>query len=148
MPITPLLWLFSKDTAYLVAVQIYSGFVWAGFEISSFNFIFDTTTPQKRATCVAYYNILSGIAIFLGAVAGGLIVRYNDIFWSKYLLVFLISFILRYLASFVFLPRLKEVREVEHIPYSRLFFNIISTMPTMGIVQNIIESRKRKRRGH
>jgi MFS family permease len=144
MPLTPLLWAFSRDIYYLIAVQFYSGFIWAGFEIASFNFIFDTTSPQKRASCVAYYNVINGVAIFTGSMIGGLLVRHNTLFWSKYILVFIISCVIRYVASFVFIPRLKEVREVEHIPYSRLFLKVISTMPTMGLSYSLIPFRKNK----
>jgi len=146
MPIVPLLWLFSKETIYIIIIQMYSGFIWAGFEIASFNFIFDTTTPQKRATCVAYYNVLNGAAIILGAMIGGLIVRYNNVFWSKYLFIFLVSFACRYVVSFIFLNKLKEVREVERIPYHKLFMHIITTMPTMGMVHNIIAFTKNSRK--
>jgi MFS family permease len=141
MPSVPLLWVFSGNVYYLVLIQIYSGFVWAGFELASFNFIFDTTTPQNRASDVAYYNVLNGVCIFAGSIIGGLMVRYNQVFWSKYLLIFIVSFIMRYVASFVFIPKLKEVRTVEEIPYSRLFFKIVSTMPTFGVVYSIIPFR-------
>ena len=138
MPITPLLWLFSQNIFYLIIIQIYSGFIWAGFEISSFNFFFDTTTSQKRATCVAYYNVINGVSILAGAMTGSLIVKYNSVFWSKYLLVFVVSCLLRYLASFIFIPRLREARPVEDIGYPRLFLEIISTMPASGLVYSLI----------
>ncbi|MDO8282250.1 MAG: MFS transporter [Thermodesulfovibrionia bacterium] len=143
MPLAPILWLFSSSVWYLLAVQIYAGFVWAGFEIASFNFIFDTTTPQKRATGIAYYNVINGVAIFAGSLIGGLIVRYNQIFWSNYLLVFVVSCIIRYIASFIFIPKLREVREVEHIPYSKLFLKVISTTPTIGLVYDLIPFKKK-----
>ncbi len=146
MPAVPALWLFSKDVYYIAAVQVYSGFVWAGFDIASFNFIFDTTSPRKRATCVAYYNVINGLAILCGAITGGLIIRYNDFFWSKYLLVFLISAVMRYLASFIFLPKLKEVRQVEAIPYAKLFFKVVSAMPTMGLLLGLVSFRKKDNR--
>lgn len=138
MPTMPLLWLFSGNLYYLIVIQMCSGFVWAGFELASFNFIFDTTSPEKRATCVAYYNVLNGLAILSGALIGSLIVKYNTMFWSKYLLVFLISFVLRYLVSFILIPRLKEVRPVEPIPYPRLFMRIITMMPTMSTIHHLI----------
>lgn len=134
MPLTPMLWIFSHNFWYLIAIQAYSGFVWAGFEISSFNFIFDTTTPEKRATCVAYYNVLSGIAIFSGAMLGGLVAKYNHVFWSSFLLVFLLSGMIRYMASFYFLPKLKEVREVKRISNKNLLLTVVTSMPTMGLV--------------
>jgi len=145
MPICPMLWLVSHSPIYLVFVQMFAGFAWGGFELSSFNFIFDTTKPKKRATCVAYYNVLNGIAIISGSLIGTFIVNHNNIFWSKYLLVFLLSGLLRYIASFTFLPKLKEVREVEHIPYHKLLFNIVTTIPTEGLVHTITTFRNKKK---
>ncbi|MBU0536005.1 MAG: MFS transporter [Nanoarchaeota archaeon] len=145
MPIVPLMWFFSSNAWHLVPVQIYSGFVWAGFEITSFNFMFDTTTHEKRATCVSYYNALNGGAIIAGALIGTLIVKYNNMFWSKYLLVFLVSFALRYVASFIFLAKLKEVRHVQKTSYEDVFFRVITSMPTMGIVHRIVTFRKKGR---
>ncbi len=143
MPIVPLLWFFSGNAWHLVPIQIYSGFVWAGFEISSFNFMFDTTSHEKRATCIAYYNVLNGGSLLLGSVIGSLMVKYSTLFWSKYLIVFLASFALRYVASFVFLPRLKEVRQVESTSYEKIFLNIITSMPTMGIMHRLITFRRK-----
>ncbi|MBM3200136.1 MFS transporter [Candidatus Woesearchaeota archaeon] len=142
MPLTPFFWLFSSNFWYLLLAQAYSGFAWAGFELASFNFIFDSTSPQKRATCVAYYNVLNGISVLSGAFIGSVLVRYNSIFWSKYLFVFFISFAVRYLISIIFLPRLKEVRSVRPIRYPKLFFNIITTMPTMGNIHHLITFTK------
>jgi MFS family permease len=145
MPAVPLLWIFSGNLYYLILIQVLSGFIWAGFELSALNFIFDTTTPQKRATAIAYYNVLNGICIFAGSMAGALLVKYNSLFWTKYFLVFIVSGVLRYIASFIFVPRLKEVRIVESIPYAELFFKIIRTMPTAGVVFSFIPFRKTDR---
>jgi len=140
----PLFWFFARDITYLIIIQIYGGFVSAGFEIASFNFIFDATSSQKRALCVAYYNVLNGFAIVIGAILGSLIVKYNTLFWSKYLLVFLVSFIFRYLISVIFIPKLREVRQVEQVPYRKIFFNLISEMPTMGIVHKLVTFKKKR----
>lgn len=121
MPFLPMLWLFSRNYYYLIFIQVLGGITWAGFELSTFNFIFDTTTPEKRPRCVSYYNAINGVMIFLGATIGGLIIKYNNLFWTKYYLVFLVSGILRLGVSMYFLPKLKEVREVAEINYRRLF---------------------------
>jgi MFS family permease len=146
MPVVPVLWIFSGNIYYLILIQIYAGFVWAGFELSSLNFIFDTTTPRRRATVIAYYNVLNGICLFAGSMTGALLVKYNNLFWSKYLLVFVLSGILRCVASFVFVPKLKEVRIVESIPYSSLFFKIVRTMPTIGVIYSFIPLKSEKKR--
>jgi len=145
MPVVPVLWIFSANIWYLILIQLYAGFIWAGFDMASFNFIFDSTSQKKRATCVAYYNVLNGIAILLGAIIGGFIVRYNNLFWSKYFLVFIISFIVRYIASLVFIPKIREVRVVEEISNRKLLLKAFTTMPTTGLVYNIITLRKKKK---
>ncbi len=142
MPVVPVLWLASRDVRWLVAIQVYSGFVWGGFEIATISFIFDTTTPSKRATCVAYYNVISGFTLISGAMLGGFIVRYNHVFASSYLLVFLLSGVLRFGASFLLLGRLKEVRTVERIGYPQLFMKVIRSMPTMGLLYELIPFRR------
>ncbi|UCG78303.1 MAG: MFS transporter, partial [Nitrospirota bacterium] len=144
MPLVPIVWCLSASPYYIFFAQVYSGFIWGAFEISSFNFIFDTTSPQKRATCVAYYNVINGAAIISGAMLGGVIVRYNNVFWSQYLLVFIISGILRYAASFIFLPKVREVRDVETIGYPALLLKVVATLPTMGIIYNLIPLRRNR----
>jgi MFS family permease len=144
MPLVPVLWLVSGDVAWLLAIQIYAGFIWGGFEIAAFSFIFDTTSPRNRATCVAYYNIINGVALISGALLGSVIVRENDLFRSPYLLVFFVSGLLRSIASLLFLPRIREVRIVETIGYSRLFLKVVSSMPTMGVMYSLIPFRKKE----
>ena len=145
MPAVSLFWLVSGNWFYLIFVQAYSGFVWAGFEIASFNFLFETIIPQKRASYIAYYNVLNGIALFLGATLGGLIAKHNQIFLSGYLLVFLLSGIFRYLTSFAFIPSLQEVRFVDKITYPRLFMHVVTTMTTRGLVYEAVTFLKKKK---
>jgi MFS family permease len=144
MPLVPLLWLVSGATVWLIAIQAYAGFIWGGFEIASFSFIFDTTSPQKRATCVAYYNMINGAALISGALLGAVIVRMNTFFTSPYLLVFLLSGVLRLVASAWFVPRIREVRPVETIGYSQLFLKVITSMPTLGPIYALIPFRKKE----
>ena len=123
-PLIPLFYLFSiwlipfghyVVLIYLIAVEAFSGFAWAGFNLSSSNFIYDAVTRERMALCVAYSDILNGIGIFLGATLGGFISGSNFIIFglTPILFVFLISFVARFLAATIFLPRIKEVRDVE-----------------------------------
>jgi len=144
MPAVALLWLFSSDLFYLILIQAYSGFVWAGFEIASFNFFFDSIVPQKRSRYIAYSNVLKGAALFFGALVGGFLIKHSFLFWSKYYIVFLVSGVLRYLSSFIFISKLKEVRQVDRISYPRLLFHIVSSMTTRGLIYDIIFIRKRR----
>ena len=126
----PVLWVFSTKFAYLIGIQVLGGIVWAGFELSSFNFVFDTTTPEKRARCVSYYNMINGVMIFLGTIAGSLIIKYNALFWSKYYLAFIVSGAARFLVALVFLPKLREVRKVADINYQKIFLKATNMIIT------------------
>ena len=71
LSLCPLWWLISDSLWWLILVQIYAGFVWAGFIIATGNFLFDAVTPAKRARCAAYFTIVNTT----GAACGGLISR-------------------------------------------------------------------------
>lgn len=144
MPVVPILWLFSDNVLWLLAIQVYGGFIWAGFEIATVSFIFDVTTPEKRAMGIAYYNMFNGIALIAGAMAGSMIVRWNAVFASPYLLSFLVSGLLRFGSSLVFLPKLSEVRAVEEIGYPRLFLKIVSSVPTISLLYELIPFQRRE----
>ena len=125
LPVTVLFWMFSANFYWIVAIHIIAGFVWSGFELSSFNFILDSTSSEKRARCVAYYNVLNGVFILLGSLLGSKLVQMNLFSATPVYAAFLGSFVLRVLFTSVFLPKLKEVRPVEAITYRKLFLQAL-----------------------
>lgn len=143
VPFVPLMWLFGSDFWYLVFSQIICGVIWSGFELASFNFVFEATKPALRVSCIAYYNIINGAAILLGGICGSMVVKYNQCFWSQYLLVILLSGICRYVIGFIFLPRLKELRSVEPISYGKMILTVVTALPKLGIIHEIMTFRKK-----
>lgn len=125
LPLTVLFWMFSGNFYWIMAIHIIAGFVWSGFELSSFNFILDSTSSEKRARCVAYYNALNGVFILLGSLLGSALVKINLFSATPVYTAFLGSFVLRVLFTSAFLPQLKEVRPVETITYRKLFFQAL-----------------------
>jgi len=123
MPLLPLLWLISSNFYYIIGVQLFAGFVWAGFSLSVSIFVFDAVASEQRAVCIAVYSTLNALGIFLGAMTGGLFTKiFPDSFSilhfqfhlkSNLICLFLISGILRILVYLTFLPKIQEVREVE-----------------------------------
>lgn len=130
----PLLWVMNRSPLFLIAAQVFSGFVWAGFNLCAANFIYDSATPEKRVRCIAYFNVLNGAALCLGAILGGFILKWlPPVFGHKILALFLISAALR-AAVGVFMPRaLKEVRPVERVSSNELFFSVIGIKPLLGV---------------
>jgi len=151
IPFIPALWTLSSDYWYLILVQAISGLVWSGYSLSASNFVFDLTPQQKRAGLMAIHNVLSGIAVFLGASLGGFLALSLptsielfslDIAWlSVFYGVFLTSSLVRLLIALAFLPRLKEVRSVRKMSYSGLIFRVTRFSPVSGLIFDIIGRR-------
>jgi len=130
IPIVPVLWLFSREIYYLVIIQVLAGFVWAGFNLSVMNFMYDAVMPEKRTRCIAYFNVINGTAICFGALLGGVLAKVMPpLFGHRLLALFLLSGIMRAIFAFIFLPKIKEVRRVKEIRSIDLFFSVIKLRP-------------------
>jgi len=130
IPVIPILWLLSQNVVYLILIQLFAGYVWAGFNLSVFNFIYDAVMPEKRTRCVSYFNVINGIAICCGALLGGFLAKnLPDIFGYRLLTLFLLSGVLRAITAFTILPMIKEVRHVEKVRNIDLFFSVIRLRP-------------------
>ncbi len=128
----PILWIFNHNPLYLILAQVFSGFLWAGFNLCTSNFIYDAVTPEKRTRCIAYFNTLNGIALCFGAILGGLLLpKLPVIFGHKILTLFLASALLRVFIGLTLPRRLKEVRPVEKIKSDELFFSMIGIRPIL-----------------
>jgi MFS family permease len=108
IPFTPLLWTFGHHFFYLCLLQFYSGMAYSGFNLATENFIFDATSPQERTRKVTYLNLLHGIAVFLGSITGGFLLKFITM-----PILFVISWLSRFTVAFFLLPTLREMRLVE-----------------------------------
>ncbi len=142
MPLVPIVLMLHTNFIFLLIANAFAGFVWGGFDLAAFNYLLDATGAEKRATCVMYHNFLQGIGIIIGSLLGTLLAR-NNIFWSSYVFVFLVSGILRFLTTIVFVPKLREIRKVEHISYNKLFFDVLTIRPIAGEMLRVITLPKK-----
>ncbi|MDQ7778676.1 MAG: MFS transporter [Planctomycetota bacterium] len=157
VPIVPILWTLSRNYYYLLFVQAAAGFAWGGFSLSASNFLFDAVTPPKRARCTGYSSLINGMAIFTGAVAGGLIVNslpnrigigdFSVCFASNLQTLFLLSGLLRLATSVVFLRLFQEVKPVESISVHRLLFTTMQIWPPPSVVLRVLAFRDKKKDG-
>jgi len=125
--VVPLLWLVNQNPYFLFVAQLFSGFAWAGFNLSASNFIYDAASPAKRTRCIAYFNVFNGLSLCLGALLGGYLAQITHPGFLKYNIMnlVLVSAILRLVTAF-FLPfKLKEVREVETIKNRHLIYSML-----------------------
>jgi len=124
VPLIPFLWLptafivkisLTAVIIYIFIIEFISNLIWAGFNLCYVNFIYDAVTRQRLALCIAYFNILNGIGVFIGASLGALMASINLNFWglNPLLFVFLLSGIARFIVYITMMPKIKEVREVQ-----------------------------------
>jgi len=122
----------SKIFYILVLAEIINGFAWAGFELSTFNYVLETVSPAKRARCVAYFNVVFGTAVLIGGLLGSfLVMRLPNEYYgiSVILMVFLISAIARFIVPLIFLKKLKEVKIEKNIDEKKLFIDLVISKP-------------------
>ncbi len=73
IPLVPWLWALSRTPWQVIPAEIASGFLWAGYGLSSFNFLLALTPPDRRARYTALYQIVVTATLALGAAVGGVI---------------------------------------------------------------------------
>jgi MFS family permease len=113
IPIVPLLWLISSSPYWLAFVQAFSGVIWAGFNLAAGTFTFHAVTKERMNLCVAYSSIFNGVAIFFGAILGGLIASLSITFMNVFLFVFFVSGIVRIIVISTMFPLITEVKPVK-----------------------------------
>jgi MFS family permease len=134
--VIPLFWLVSHHVVYLALVQTFAGFAWSGVTLCATNFIYDAVTPQKRARCISYFNVINGSALFLGAALGGfLATRLPTIFEFPLLTLFALSSLCRLLFYFILFRRFHEVRPSREVSLQKLFFSVVGIRPLIGAVR-------------
>ena len=133
----PLLWLFSHHPVYLMLVQMWAGFAWSGVTLCTGNFIYDAVTPQKRIRCIAYFNVINGVALFLGSSLGGFLgSRIPPLFGYRLLGLFALSCFCR-LSVYLLLSRsFREVRPTHEVSIQELFFSVVGVRPLVGPPQD------------
>ena len=131
--LVPAFWLFSRDPAYLMLVQIWGGFSWSGVTLSAANFIYDAVTPQKRVRCIAYFNVINGVALFLGSSLGGfLAARLPPLFGYSLLSLFALSGFCRLFFYLLLSRSFREVRPAHEVAIHELFFSVVGIRPLVG----------------
>ena len=154
--LAPMLWLISHNLGYLMGIQVYAGFIWAGFNLSAANFMFDAVTPPKRARCVAYQGLVNGVFVLFGSVCGGIAADHlpasfalGSWVWrpiSALPAIFFLSGLIRLVAAGLLLKKFREVRPVEPIGHGQLIFRVSHIRPIAGATFSLFTGLFRNQR--
>lgn len=71
--LTPLIWLFPTRTFLwiLIPEAVYSGLLWAGFNLAAFTLPLDRSPRENRTIYLSVFAAVTGFAFFLGSLAAG-----------------------------------------------------------------------------
>ena len=137
--IIPVFWIISLDPVFLIFAQVFSGFVWAGYNLSASNFIFDAVQKEKRVRYISYFNVINGVMLSAGSISGAYLIQYlPPVQGYKILTLFMVSAALRLLASLTVPLKLKEVRRVSRMSSNQVFSSLIGIRPLLGIQRKTI----------
>ncbi len=73
IPLVPWLWAFAPTVWFILPVEVFSGFVWAGFNLVSFNLLLEFTPQEGRPLYVAFYQVIVGLGMTIGPMLGGIV---------------------------------------------------------------------------
>jgi len=119
--VLPLLWCVSGARPWMMLLNATGAFLWGGLNLSATNFLYDAVTPPKRHTCLAYFNVVNGVGVSLGAFLGGVVVgSLPAIGTSAFVTIFLCSTGLRFAVASAFPRLVREVRELHAVGPARL----------------------------
>ncbi|MFA5839884.1 MAG: MFS transporter [Candidatus Margulisiibacteriota bacterium] len=144
MATVPIMLVFAHSFYVLILVQILAGFIWAGFNITSTNFIYDVAVPAKRERCVSYYNFLTGMGIGVGALLGGILFKYLPPIGTQYYTLFIVSAALRLFGAILINYFVKEVRSVEPVRVKTLLFEL-SGIRYIGLISKKYLGKKKEK---
>jgi len=127
--VLPLLWCVSGARPWMMALNATGAFLWGGLNLSATNFLYDAVTPPKRHTCLAYFNVVNGVGVSLGALVGGVAVAWLPVIGtSVFATIFLCSTGLRFAVAAAFPRLVREVRELHAVGPVRLRDLIVDPM--------------------
>lgn len=137
----PALWLISSAFPYLFAIQIFSGAVWAAFELSVILLQLELIRESERASMLAYFNLANAMAQILGTLLGGTLLWYGGAHHGTYTWLFALSTGVR----IVTLVALRLLRGTE-VPAGDVVLRILAVRPALGSLARPIHASFRRAR--
>ena len=136
----PAFWFFISEPWHIILAVIVSGFGWAGFGLTKFNYMLDVTPQKHRPFYISNYKLLAGFGVVVGPIIGGFLAEAlsNVTFlWLAGLqILFLLSFLMRGAAIGLFMPKIKETRIKRKYRVRRIFWKVVAIYPVREIVRD------------
>ncbi|MBI3865834.1 MAG: MFS transporter [Planctomycetia bacterium] len=111
MPVSGL-WLYAHTYAQLVVLQFAAGAVWAAYELAMFLLFFEACRREERTSILTIFNLANAVALVIGALIGGGVLKLLGQSHETYLVLFGLSSFAR-AATLIILKLAPAVDEAE-----------------------------------
>ncbi|HTO58779.1 MAG TPA: MFS transporter [Pseudomonadales bacterium] len=141
------LWVLSNHYAFLLGIQLFGGFAWAGFELTAFLNLFDCTNDRNRAQVLSIYNLLNGTMIVVGSMLGGVVMHaLGD---RGYHVIFVASSSCRLAVALLMLRGVGVKRRAHEHSFRNVFTWVMTLRPGEGEeIEPVVMDERRPRRAH
>ena len=131
--VMPFLWTLSGHPAWTAFLSAAGALLWGGLNLAATNFLYDAVSPPKRHTCLAYFNVINGTCVALGAFAGGWAISVlPPINGSVFTTIFVASTVLRIAPAIAFRRLVREVRPVPPTGMRGVVLDLVGRQRRLG----------------
>jgi MFS family permease len=140
IPFIALLWIPADNFLYVVLIQIYSGLVWAGFDLANFNMMLKIAPRKTLHDYAAHINGLSAAMTFAGGIIGSVLALFFEGttlgLISGLQIIFLVSAVARFAVAALAVPRITKTMTVDG---PRFLMRVVTVYPVKGVMAEIAE---------
>lgn len=140
IPFIALLWIPANNFTFVVLVQLFSGVVWSGFNLATFNMMLKIAPRSSLHDYAAHINGLGALTTFGGGILGSLIVLLLGSTTLGILtglqIIFLISGLARFVVAAITVPRITKNMTVDG---PRFLMRVVTVYPIKGVKAEVLE---------
>jgi MFS family permease len=109
------LWLYAHAFWQLLLIQFIAGAVWSAYELAMFLAFFEAAPRDERTSILTIFNLANAVALVIGALIGGGLLKLLGASREAYLVLFAVSSFAR-AGTLLFLKFSPAAATVEPIP--------------------------------
>lgn len=85
------LWVVSTNSYYLAVIQVFSGIVWAAYELAVMLVYFESIRDDERTSVLTMFNLATAAAMVVGSLLGGAFLKWFGTSREAYYILFALS---------------------------------------------------------
>ncbi|MCA8979760.1 MAG: MFS transporter [Planctomycetes bacterium] len=128
--LVPLPWLWAEGLGWVLVAQALSGLTWAGYELSLFCLLIESSYRGVRSQIFAMQSVMNGLAQLLGGLGGALLAG----MLSDLRILFAISLAGRLLVSLSIPSRIRSISKQPAVRRREVLWRVIGFRPSGGLI--------------